>query len=83
MEFDKPAVYRICVEGQLQDRWSSRLAGLTITRQEEGNKTMTVLHGSLLDQAALIGVLQSLYGLQLPLVSIEYLGASESKGDTK
>jgi hypothetical protein len=83
MEFDKPAVYRICVEGQLQDSWSSRLAGLTITRQEEGKKTMTVLHGSLLDQAALIGVLQSLYGLQLPLVSIEYLGASESKGDTK
>lgn len=74
MEFDKPAVYRICVEGQLQYRWSSRLAGLTITRQEEGKKTMTVLHGSLLDQAALNGVLQSLYGLHLPLISVEYIG---------
>ena len=74
MEFDKPAVYRICVKGQLKDSWSNRLAGLTITRQEEGNKTMTILHGSLLDQAALNGVLQSLYSLHLPLISVEYLG---------
>jgi hypothetical protein len=74
MKFDEPAVYRICVEGQLQDSWSSRLSGLTITRREEGKKPMTVLHGSLLDQAALNGVLQSLYSLQLPLISVEHLG---------
>jgi hypothetical protein len=35
---------------------------------------VTTLHGELLDQGALAGVLSALYSLHLPLLSVEYLG---------
>ena len=81
LKFDNPAVYKISIKGQLPDSWSSRLAGLTISRREEDRIPITVLHGSLLDQADLMGVLQSLYSLHLPLISVKYVGEIETKGD--
>src|SRR5215216_1452573 len=45
--------YHIHVRGHLEDRWSDRLGGLTIQRQDDGT---TVLVGQVVDQAALHGV---------------------------
>jgi hypothetical protein len=72
--FDSPAVYRICVEGQISPTWSDRLEGLSITVEVSSNKpTVTTLEGELKDQAALTGVLNSLYDLLLPVLSVERL----------
>jgi hypothetical protein len=75
LTLDTPATYRIRVKGHLDSRWSDRLGGLTITtsRQDDASVVAT-LYGEVLDQAALAGVLNALYNLHLPLLSVEYLG---------
>ena len=45
----------------------------TIASQEQG--TITMLDGNLQDQAALAGVLTTLYSLQMPLILVEYVPA--------
>ncbi len=69
---EQPARYRISIQGQLDDSWSDYLGGLEIRRASAPpDSTVTILTGPLLDQAALMGVLNSLYGLGLPLLSVE------------
>ena len=76
LNLDKPARYRIRVKGILDQSWSGRLAGMTITTTEqEDDGPVTTLSGRLLDQAALLGVLNTLYDYyHCPLVSVEFLG---------
>jgi hypothetical protein len=70
--FDKPAMYRIRVQGVLDESWSNRLRGMQIMRDEKAKKKkVTVLIGYLPDQPALSGVLNSLYDLGLPILSVE------------
>ncbi len=71
---EKPHTYRIQVQGELDERWSDRLGGMTITvdRSDE-QKSVTTLAGPLRDQAALSGVLNALYELHLPVLSVERL----------
>jgi hypothetical protein len=77
--FDNPASYRICVQGQLGDEWSERLSGLRMTvLVPAGELPVTVLTGKLRDQAALAGVLSTLYDLHLPVISVERLSAGSS-----
>ncbi len=73
-EMDGPAIYRICVRGPLSPEWSSRLGGMEITTTDGPNgATRTVLVGRIADQAALSGLLNSLYELHLPVISVECL----------
>jgi hypothetical protein len=75
LTLDGPAKYRIRVKGYLDSSWSDRLGGLAITSTSQDDEpTVTTLHGELLDQAALAGVLSALYNLQLPLLSVDYVG---------
>ena len=68
---DKPGTYRIEVQGQLEASWSDRLGGMHITTDSSGKQcTMTTLEGRLRDQAALMGVLNSLYELHLSILSV-------------
>ena len=72
LEFGGPAHYRIVVQGTLDDAWRERLAGLDITRIDRGAQAPhTVLLGHILDQAELNGVIETLYGLHLPIVCVE------------
>lgn len=73
LKMDEPVSYRIMVQGRLEELWSDRLGGLKITiHTQQENCTLTELSGEVLDQAALFGVLNTLYDLRLPLVSVEY-----------
>ena len=72
--FDKPGNYRIRVQGYLDESWSERLAGMYITiNRREDARTLATLVGTLEDQAELAGVLNTLYEMHLPLLSVEYL----------
>jgi hypothetical protein len=78
IQFGGPATYRIVVQGKLGQNWSDRLAGMTITTVERGERAPhTVLEGRIRDQAQLSGVLDALYGLRLPLVSVEDVGSAD------
>lgn len=69
-----PAIYRIRVQGRLDPSWSDRLEGMNITRATAADdKEQTVLVGRLRDQGALSGVLNTLYELHFPVLSVECL----------
>ena len=69
-----PATYCLRLKGTLDQSWSEQLGGMTIaTVKIEGGGHVTTLTGRLLDQAALLGVLNSVYNLGLPLLSVECL----------
>jgi hypothetical protein len=69
-----PADYKIEVEGVLDESWSDRLAGMRVSsRKRADDSTVTTLTGRLKDQAELTGVLNSLYELHLPILSVEAL----------
>ncbi len=57
----------IRVKGHLDKDWGSRLGPVTISHTAEGD---TVLTGSVRDQASLNGLLNTLYGLGLQLISV-------------
>ena len=73
LRLDMPATYQIQVQGFLDESWSDRLSGVTITSGEEDGAPVTILSGKLADQAALFGVLNTLYDLHLPVLLVEYL----------
>jgi hypothetical protein len=64
--------YRIVIRGVVDADWLDRLGRLIIstTRLADGT-VVTTLSGELKDQSALVGVLNMLHDLGLPLISVE------------
>jgi hypothetical protein len=74
LTFGGPASYQIRTKGTLGAHWSDRLGGMRITTSKQGDhELVTELFGQLLDQAALLGVLNALYDLHLPILSVTCL----------
>ncbi len=72
IQLETPATYRILVQGHLDEEWSDRLGDMVITRSYTDKKhPITILVGHLVDQAALSGVLNTLYDLRMPLLLAE------------
>jgi hypothetical protein len=78
LRFNLPANYCICVKGFLDDSWSDRLSGFRISNQVSDRESPVVaLTGRIQDQTELIGVLNGLYEMHLPLLSVELLDDDE------
>jgi len=76
LTFDTPAVYRIGVQGSLDKSWSDRMNGVEIrVRNRRDGAPVTVLTVRFVDQAALAGVLNTLYDMGFPLLKVERLEA--------
>jgi hypothetical protein len=72
LKLGTPATYRIRVQGHIDNNWSDRFGEMTPRRETTtGELEITVLEGLLPDQAALSGVLNTLYDLHLPLLNVE------------
>ncbi len=68
------AVYRIRFQGALDDSWRHYLgAEWTIQIDDDRPPEITTITGVMADQAALLGLLSSLYDIGLPLLEVEYL----------
>jgi len=61
----------IRVRGQLDESWSDWLEGLEVKLADNGEM---ILSGYIRDQAALMGVLNKLYSLNLALLSVSDVG---------
>jgi hypothetical protein len=73
--FDLPSTYQICVQGRIDQTWSHNLEGMTLSQSTvEPGPLITTLQGELRDQAALAGVLNTLYELHLTVLSVQRLG---------
>jgi len=72
--FDCPATYQISVQGRVDPNWFDLLEGMSIcVSTGEGGSPVTTLDGEFNDQAALLGILNSLYELHLPLLFVKCL----------
>jgi len=68
----EPVTYRIRVQGALDNRQTARITGLQVdTEAGEDVPITTTLTGALRDEAELADVLDRLYALGLPLISVE------------
>ena len=74
---DQPVTYEIRIKGYLGRHRADWFEGLTITRQEDGS---TVLTGSMIDQAALHGLLRKVRDLGMLLLSVNRV--DPQKGDS-
>ena len=67
---DASSTYEIRVVGALDSTWSDTFGGMTMTHDAGATgSSVTVLEGAL-DQAALAGVLDALFGLGLTVLSV-------------
>ena len=68
---EQPMVYQIKIKGHLVPQWTDWFEGLTITLEEGGD---TLLTGTVIDQAALHGLLKKVRDLGMPLLSVNSVG---------
>jgi hypothetical protein len=60
-------IYQIHVKGHLNNKWSDWLEGLEVRLLDDGEM---ILSGTIVDQAALMGILNKINRLNLTLLSI-------------
>lgn len=65
--------YEICIGGKLDSTWSDWFEGLEM---HSCGENWTILCGRVADQAALLGILNKLCRLNLPLVSVNEIAGN-------
>jgi len=72
--FQKPAIYKIKVEGVLKENWIEKFQGLEIsTERSLSGKSISILTGKINDQSALSGLLTTLYDYNMTILSVDML----------
>jgi hypothetical protein len=66
--------YEIRLKGHLDTRWAAWFDGMTLTHDGDGT---TLIHGPVVDQAALHGLLAKVRDVGLPLVSVHQVELKE------
>jgi hypothetical protein len=74
-DHDRLSNYEIRIEGHLHERWTDWFGGLTVTLGDDGS---TLLAGSVMDQAALHGLLKKVRDLGMPLISVNRVQPGET-----
>ncbi len=67
---DEPSTYQIRISGQIEDGLVEHLWGMSSSREQASDGNVSVLEGRLLDQAALLGVINALYNMGYAVLSI-------------
>jgi hypothetical protein len=67
MPLNEGGSYEIRLKGHLNARWADWFDGLILTQESDGT---TLLSGSVVDQAALHGLLGKVRDLGLPLIAV-------------
>lgn len=60
--------YQIRIKGHLDPSWADWFEGFTLTLQPDGT---TIMIGSVIDQAALFGLLTRIHSLGLPILLVK------------
>ncbi len=71
----QPSIYQIRVQGHLGCQWTDWFEHMTISRDVNGETTVT---GPEIDQAALHGLLSKVRNLGMPLLSVIRVGPDDA-----
>ncbi len=71
--FDQPASFRITVQGHLGAEWTDYVHGMRIDNMHDRDVQVATVTGRLPDQAALLGVLNTLYDSHITVLAVESL----------
>ena len=78
--FQNEARYEIRVGGHLDQRWSDWFEGMELTQAfNQNGSPITVLTGTIVDQAALHGILASVRDIGIPIISVNRIESHEEK----
>ena len=66
--------YEIRIQGHLESRWAAWFDGLSLTNGSDGT---TTIHGVVVDQSALHGLLLKVRDAGLPLISVTRVGPND------
>jgi hypothetical protein len=69
LTLDQPALYRIEIQGHLGQEYAGWMGAATVEEMEAATM-VTAIVARVADQAELHGILQGLYSLGLPLLSL-------------
>jgi hypothetical protein len=72
----QPIHYTICIKNHLDSSWERWFEGMSITHAENG---VMILSGEMVDQSALLGLLERIHSLNLSLISFQKV--SPEKGE--
>jgi len=76
--FQEKAKCEICVKGHLDRKWASWFEGMSITNDFRNNGVpVTMLCGSIADQAALHGIIAKIRDIGIPVISINLVDFCE------
>jgi hypothetical protein len=75
---DSAIIYQIKLDGQLGKEWSMWFNQWTLSVDEAAGKQVTTLTGAVPDQAALRGVLNRIWDLNLDVISVLRLPVVEN-----
>jgi hypothetical protein len=76
--------YQIRVQGQISERWAHWFEEMTIDMDHDGDfAATTMISGPVADQAALVGLLQRLYTLGMPLLSVRRIEPGHAEGENE
>ena len=74
LKIDSSAIYRIRIQGRLEKNYAGSMHDMQISYEtNKNNNAESLIVGKVEDQAALSGVLNFLYDMQLPVLSVECL----------
>jgi hypothetical protein len=75
------SVYRICVQGRVDQSWSDWFEGMAIAPgRTSGNPPVTTLIGPVADQVALRGILSRIWDLNLTVISVTRIKGGSQEG---
>jgi hypothetical protein len=75
----RPGQYEIRLQGHLNPRWAAWFDGLTLSVNSDGT---TTIHGFVVDQAALHGLLQKVRDIGAPLISVTQVEPDQPEAST-
>ena len=72
LNMHEPAVFRICIQGELDESWFNYFTvhSASVEKDKAGNN-VTVIISDPMDQGALVGLVNHLNSLGIPLISVE------------
>lgn len=70
IEYLNSSNFKIEVEGELDENLSENFGSLSISHKTNGDNTISCLKGEIIDQAELIGILNTLYNMRFSIISV-------------